>query len=151
MVSGHPTKYAYLPIQRVFSQHHLFTMDAKEAAIRLAIQDYHAGVYKSQRAAAKAYRVPRTTLQDRLKGATNSTTSHQHQQRLSPEQEKFLVEWILEEDGRACPPSHSRAREMANRILRMNGDQNPVGKLWVSHFLHRNPRVASVVGRKIEA
>jgi hypothetical protein len=33
----------------------------------------------------------------------------------------------------------------------MNGDQNPVGKLWVSHFLHRNPRVASVVGRKIEA
>ena len=66
-------------------------MDSREAAIELAIQDYHAGVYKSQRAAAKAYGVPRTTLQDRLKGTPNRATSHQHQQRLSLEQEKFLV------------------------------------------------------------
>jgi hypothetical protein len=32
----------------------------------------------------------------------------------------------------------------------MNGDHQPLGKLWVSHFLKRNPRVASIVGRKIE-
>ncbi|KAI1507042.1 hypothetical protein Ptr86124_014017 [Pyrenophora tritici-repentis] len=40
---------------------------------------------------------------------------------------------------------------MANRILRMNGDHRPVGKHWMAAFLKRNPRVASVVGRKIEA
>jgi hypothetical protein len=40
---------------------------------------------------------------------------------------------------------------MANRILRMNGDQRPVGKLWLVHFIKRNPRVASVIGRKLEA
>jgi hypothetical protein len=51
-------------------------MDPKETAIKLAIQDYHAGVYKSQRAAAKAYGVLRTTLQDRLKGTPNRATSH---------------------------------------------------------------------------
>ena len=66
-------------------------------------------------------------------------------------QEEFLVDWILKEDARACPPSHARAREMANRILRMNGDSQPVGKLWISHFLRRQPRVASIVGRKLEA
>ena len=33
----------------------------------------------------------------------------------------------------------------------MNGDENPLGKYWLSHFIKRNPRVASVVGRKIEA
>ncbi|PZD36703.1 transposase-like protein, partial [Pyrenophora tritici-repentis] len=72
-------------------------------------------------------------------------------QRLTPEQEDFLVQWILEEEARAFPPSHARAREMANRILRMNGDHRPVGKHWMAAFLKRNPRVASVVGRKIEA
>ena len=70
---------------------------------------------------------------------------------MTPEQEEFLVRWILEEDARAFPPSHARAREMANRILTMNGDDNPVGKHWISCFLKRNPHVASVVGRKIEA
>jgi hypothetical protein len=84
-------------------------MDSKETAVKLAIQYYHAGVYKSQRAAAKAYGVPRTTLQDRLKGTPNRATSHQHQQRLSPDQEEFLVQWILNEDARGCAPSHARA------------------------------------------
>ncbi|KAE8871021.1 hypothetical protein PTNB29_01365 [Pyrenophora teres f. teres] len=47
---------------------------------------------------------------------------------LRRQQEDFLVQWILEEDARAFPPSHARAREMANRILKMNGDHKPVGK-----------------------
>ena len=40
---------------------------------------------------------------------------------------------------------------MANRILKMNGDDKPVGKHWIHAFLKRNPCVASIVGRKIEA
>ena len=84
-------------------------MDAREVAIQLAISDLAAGLYTSQRAAAKAYGLPRSTLQDRLRGATTSAISHQHQQLLTPLQEDFLVEWILEEDARACPPSHARA------------------------------------------
>jgi len=126
-------------------------MDSRETAIELAIQDLNAGVFASQRAAAKAYGIPRTTLQDRLKGATDRVSGHQHQQRLSPEQEESLVEWILNEDARACPPSHARVREMADRILRMNGDLQPVGQLWIPHFVRRNPRVASIIGRKLAA
>ena len=104
-------------------------MDPREHAIQLAISDLGAGIYSSQRAAAKAYGIPRSTLQERLKGRTSSALSHQHQQRLTPLQEDFLVEWILEEDARGYPPPHARAREMANRILRINGDTQPVGKL----------------------
>jgi hypothetical protein len=70
---------------------------------------------------------------------------------LTPEQEEFLVEWILDEDLRAQPPSHNRVREMATRILRMTGDNAPLGHLWVSHFLQRNQRVHLIVGRSIEA
>ncbi|KAF3034265.1 hypothetical protein E8E11_001061 [Didymella keratinophila] len=40
---------------------------------------------------------------------------------------------------------------MATRLLRMNGDHEPLGQLWVSHFITRNPRVASIVGRTIES
>jgi hypothetical protein len=49
------------------------------------------------------------------------------------------------------PPSHARAREMAIRILQMNGDLKPLGKRWLSSFMDRNPRVASVIGRKLDA
>ena len=32
----------------------------------------------------------------------------------------------------------------------MNGDYEPLGQLWIPHFIARNPRVASIVGRTIE-
>ena len=112
-------------------------MDAREFAIQSAISDFNAGVYSSQRAAAKAYGIPQSTLSTRVNGVQNRRVSHQHRQRLTPQQGDFLVDWILEEDARSCPPSHARAREMANRILRMNGDDQPVGKLWLSHFIRQ--------------
>ncbi|KAI0999960.1 hypothetical protein K3495_g8237 [Podosphaera aphanis] len=40
---------------------------------------------------------------------------------------------------------------MATRILEANGDRNPLGKILIPHFLKRNPRVTSMLGRKIEA
>jgi len=104
-------------------------MDPREQAISQALSDLSTGIYTSRRAAARAYGVPESTLRNRLGGATSSALSHQHQQRLTPLQEDFLVEWILEEDARGYPPPHARARKMANRILRMNGDTQPVGKL----------------------
>jgi hypothetical protein len=126
-------------------------MDPREVAIQAAISDLISGVYTSQRKAAKAWGVPRSTLQERINGRQPNAIAHSNQQRLTPEQERFLVEWILEEDSRAQPPSHPRVREMATRILHMNGDYEPLGQLWVPHFITRNPRVASIVGRTIES
>ena len=126
-------------------------MDTREESIQAAIRDFNAGVFTSQRSAAKAYNIPQATFSARIRGIQNSQTSHVYQQRLTPEQEDYLVQWILEEDARAFPPSHARTREMASRILKMNGDHKPIGKHWIAAFLKRNPRVASVIGRKIEA
>ncbi|RMZ67342.1 transposase [Pyrenophora seminiperda CCB06] len=126
-------------------------MATREESIQAAIRDLNAGVFPSQRAAAKAYNLPQATFSARLRGARNSQASHVYQQRLTPKQEDFLVQWIIEEDARDFPPSHARAREMANRILRMNGEHAPIGKHWMAAFLKRNPRVASIVGRKMKA
>ncbi|KAF2477655.1 uncharacterized protein BDR25DRAFT_205859 [Lindgomyces ingoldianus] len=75
-------------------------MDNLELAIEQPITDYSTSIYKSQRAAAKTYSIPWSTLQVRLKDATNSTISHQHQQRLTPDQDGFSVKWILGEATR---------------------------------------------------
>lgn len=125
-------------------------MDPHEAAIQSAIRDLNSGVFTSQRKAAAAYGVAESTLRGRLRGQQPHAIAHSNQQRLTPEQERFLVKWILEEDTRAQPPSHPRVREMATRILQMNGDYAPLGQLWVPHFIARNPQVASVIGRTIE-
>jgi len=125
-------------------------MNNHEVAIQNAIRDLISGVYTSQRSAAKAWGIPRSTLQDRMKGRRPHKIAHQQQQRLTPDQEEFLVEWIIDEDSRAQPPSHQRVREMAIRILKSNGDRCPLGHKWVENFLHRQPRVSSVVGRSIE-
>jgi len=94
-------------------------MSVREHMISQAISDLNSGILPSQKSAAAGYNVPRTTLQERLKGRKNARASHEHQQRLTGNQEEFFVEWILEEDQRGYPPSHARAREIATRILRM--------------------------------
>src|ERR1044072_1554248 len=81
-------------------------MAPNEQALQRAIADLLSGRFKSQRACAKEHGVSLETLRDRMKGATSSQESHQHQQRLSPLQEGELVQWILEEDARGFPPSH---------------------------------------------
>jgi hypothetical protein len=104
-------------------------MDSREHTIDCAVRDLRDGVFSSLRAAAVAYGIPRSTLQHRVRGRKPRATAHTNQQRLTPEQEAILVGWILMEDARAHPPTHPRVREMATRILVMNSDQRPLGKL----------------------
>ena len=40
---------------------------------------------------------------------------------------------------------------MAERILRIHDDCEPLGKKWVSHFIQRHPDVSSCIGKKIDA
>jgi hypothetical protein len=123
-----------------------------EAQVQIAIAEFKAGKFNSKRAAAQAHGVPRTTFMARLRGQPNRcVSSYATQQRLSLVHESFLEAWILDEDARGYPPSHARVREMAVRILHHNGDHKPLGKRWILSFTTRHPRVASMIGRRIEA
>ncbi len=106
-------------------------MAPSEEMIEAAIQAFQAGEYPSQRATARAFGISPATFSARLRGRSTRQVSHEHTQRLSPAQEDFLAEWILEQDMQGYPPSHTRAREMAARIIRMNGDIKPLGKKWI--------------------
>jgi hypothetical protein len=73
-------------------------MPPNEYMMEQAIQAMNSGAHTSVQAYAAAFGVAKTTLQEHINGRTNLRNSYQHQQRLTPLQEDFLVEWILEED-----------------------------------------------------
>jgi hypothetical protein len=83
-------------------------MDPRELAIQSAISDLDASIFTSQRKAAKAYDVPQSTLQERINSRQSHTIAHQQQQRLTLEQERFIVRCILNRNSHAQPPSHLR-------------------------------------------
>ncbi|KAI1002231.1 hypothetical protein K3495_g5971 [Podosphaera aphanis] len=126
-------------------------MDPREHAIQEAIRGFENGTYTRLRKAAIVLNVPRSTNHSRILGYQSHAIAHKHRQRLSPEQEESLKDWIIMEDSRFQSPSHLRVKEMAARILRENGDHELLGKRWPQHFIVRNPSVSSMVGRKIDS
>jgi len=109
----------------------------REDAIANAINAIRDGQVRSVRAAARAYGIPRSTLQDRLHGATDHSMASETTQKLTSEQEKCLVEWIKELETHEKAPSHTMVREMACRII----DSETLGRTVYTatpwrHILH---------------
>lgn len=89
--------------------------------------------------AGREYGVPRSTLQDRIKGALSKQEAHEHEQRLSQVQEDHLAQWVLVQEALGLAPTHAQIRAFAGRVLYARGDANPLGKRWMDNFLRRNP------------
>jgi len=123
----------------------------REVIIQRAIADFNSKKFKSKRATALHYGLPLSTLSNRLKGVQTRAIANEKNQRLSPTQEKFLVDWIIDLDSIGFAPSPARAREMAIQILQMNNDTQPLGRDWLQKFKSRHLDIASLIGRKIEA
>jgi hypothetical protein len=104
----------------------------------------------SVRSLASDYAIPPSTLRDRLNGRTDAVSAQLPRQKLSPDQERWLVDWIIEEHSLWRAPSHAMVREMANCIARVNGDDVPVGKNWIDGFKARNPIIATLIGRSLD-
>jgi hypothetical protein len=116
-----------------------------ENAISFAIKDVQDGV--SQRKAAERWGVPRSTLQKRLSGSQPRSNANEHLQRLSKQQESHMVRWILIQSNLGLPPTHQEVREFATRVIKVGGDDEPLGKRWIEGFLRRNPEVRTARGK----
>lgn len=93
----------------------------------------------SQKKAGLEFGVPRSTLQNRMKGHISRQEAHIPQQRLSTVQEERLVTWVLTQESLGLAPTHSQIRAFAGRILQVRGDVIPLGRRWMTGFLRRNP------------
>ena len=94
------------------------------------------------------YRIPRTTLRGRLNGARSCRNAHDDEQRLSTVQEERLEHWILRQEALSYAPTHAQVRAIASGILKQQGDDKPLGKKWIEHFLKRHLAVKTKLGRR---
>ncbi|KAK8036767.1 hypothetical protein PG994_015264 [Apiospora phragmitis] len=70
---------------------------------------------------AQKHGIPKQTLSDRMRGK-GSKEEYSRDQRLSENEEKRLVDWILRQESLGYAPSHSQIRAYVVSILSRNGE-----------------------------
>ncbi|KAL0940515.1 transposase [Colletotrichum truncatum] len=95
--------------------------------------------------------IPRTTLQNRIRGHQTRGVAFAGLQRLSPTQESHLAEWIRIQAALGLPPTHQQLKDFAERILQTRRDFQPLGRNWVQSFIKRNPSIKVQRSRAIDS
>jgi Tc5 transposase DNA-binding domain/helix-turn-helix, Psq domain len=121
-------------------------IQTKEARIILAIKAIRSSKTINSRSAAKLYRVPRSTLLDRMAGRTSRDETRSNCHKLSTLEEEVLVQYILDLDSRGFAPRLAGVEDMANYILESRGGER-VGKLWAHRFVQRQPALKTRFNR----
>ncbi|KAI3532057.1 transposase [Colletotrichum abscissum] len=98
-----------------------------EDQLRQALEDISNG--KSQKRASLEYGIPRSTLQLRLQGGQTRRVAFSDWQRLSPDQETKLAQWVRIQASLGLAPTHQqRSRSIDSR--RVNGASTEVIRNW---------------------
>ncbi len=87
--------------------------NVREEKIASAIDAINGGM--PQREAATKWDIPQSTLSGRIHGATSKTEVLLGARRLSPLQERFLVDWCLNEEVAARVPRRLGSLEWRNQ------------------------------------
>jgi hypothetical protein len=111
-------------------------IQTQEARIILAINGIRSSKEINSQKAAKIYRVPRTTLLDRMAGRTPRNETRPGTTKLSSLEEEVLIYNILDLDSRGFAPRLASVEDMANNILKSRGGKR-VSKLWAHRFIQR--------------
>ena len=94
--------------------------------------------------------MPRTTLRNRLHGATFRAEARANNHKLTVFEEESLLQWILSLDRRGAAPQHATVREMANILLVARGKTpiQTVGEKWVRNFVNRHKELQTRFSRR---
>ncbi len=122
----------------------------QEGRLELAIQAYNQGHFKSARAAARAYDIPRNTFNRRLAGTQPQRGSPAINRLLTLNEEESLIQWILSMDQRGMPPRVATIRRMASLLLAQHSRQAYIGKTWTTAFINRHETIKSKYNRKYD-
>ncbi|KAJ8107760.1 hypothetical protein OPT61_g8643 [Boeremia exigua] len=122
---------------------------SKEAQIQLALQALKRDANLSQRRAASIYRVPQATLSYRHAGRPSRADTMPNSRGLDDNEERVIVEHILELDARGFGPWLADVAAMANS-LRAERNLGPVGTNWPSTFVKRQPELKVKFNRRYD-
>lgn len=129
------------------------TISRDEARDRLkeAVQAYEEGEGSlSISQAVRLYGVSKTTLYNGIHGRRDQASYGVTKQRLTPEEEESIENWILDIQSWGFPPRISQLLEMAEELLQARGDYKALGLNWTSGFLTRNPMLQSKYSRTLD-
>jgi 4-hydroxybenzoate polyprenyltransferase len=141
---GLATPTSLLPITTMDSR-----LDNRDPKLLQGINYLDLNPGSSIRSAAKISGANRSTIARQLVRPTSRVLAKESSQRFSWRHERFLADWIKEEDARGHAPGRSRVLEMAQKLLRANGDDKPLGRKWIDGFKRRNSDVKTLIGKKI--
>jgi hypothetical protein len=122
---------------------------SNEGKLLLAIQAIQLGQIPSIRQAAEQYNVSRVTLSRRMNGTRSKRDSSVGTQRLTPSEEKVLVQKVLELDYRGIPIRLDKLRDFASSITEARGAP-PVGSKWAYNFVKRTLGLRTRMTRSLD-
>ena len=121
----------------------------KEAQVQLALQALKNDATLSQRRAAAIYKVPQSTLSTRRAGRPSRADTMPNSRGLDNNEERVIVDHILELDARGFGPRLADVAAMANS-LRAERNLGPVGTNWPSTFVKRQPELKVKFNRRYD-
>src|ERR1700692_209863 len=118
----------------------------KNAQMRQAIDVYRQQEFKpkderkSYRQVADEFDVSKSTLQRLVMGGVSMSAFNAGKQRLTPAEERVLVDFALESADRGFPLTHANLYKAADDILtsRLGDEHVSLGHNWVDVFLNRH-------------
>ena len=120
------------------------TLQEKEDNIQKAVQEYldtrDQKPPPSQETISSQFGVAQLTLSARIKGRPSKLASQSQQQKLYPDEEQQIVNYLQQTARRGFPDTQRRCIRHANDILiARSGNKNArVGIRWLGRFLHRH-------------
>lgn len=120
-----------------------------EARLNLALQALQKDKILSLRAVSKIYNIDRTTLSRRRAGKPARYDIPANSRKLTNLEEKAIVKHIIELSTRFFPPRLRDVEDMANQLWRTR-DASPVGKLWATNFIKRQPELRTRFARRYD-
>ena len=104
----------------------------------------------SQRETSKVYGVARSTLQAHLQRRRTAQNYQTSRQRLSVDEEQFLLSWIEYMTNWGWPPRIQQLEFMAKELLTAKGDTAVLGQHWYKIFLKRHPQFGTKWKKNLE-
>ena len=88
------------------------------------------------------YKIPHSTLSDRLRGNPSCHEAQQKYQATSPAVERSLIGWVNDMDGSGFPPHLDLFKSTAIRLISEEKGP-PLGSTWLRGFLNHRPELSS--------
>jgi hypothetical protein len=124
----------------------------QEGRILLAIKAIQNRRFTSVAAAARSFEVPRSTLQDRMKGITSWSDTRAIGHKFTQLEEESIQDWLISMDHRGAALTIAMLRDIANLLLKNRGEHTPqtVSKNWPTQYIKRHPELSSRFSRRYD-